>query len=124
MARFTTALSHTFHRTRGRPADVVCAMLLPAVEPTLDDAEDCQRGPGWFDSSWDLQQGLEVREGLPGDPQLNEWIEACLRSGSPLDAQAAFTPLPASMSVSTPALTQPLPRVRAAADRPCDWALV
>ena len=116
MARFTTALSHTFRRTRDRPADVVREMLLPAVEATLDDADDCQRGPGWFDSSWDLQRGLEVREGLPGDPQLNEWIEACLRSGSVLDAPATFAPVPA--------LTMPLSRVCAAADRPCDWALV
>jgi len=124
MARFTTALSQTFRRSRARPADVVREMLLPAVESTLDDADDCQRGPGWFDSSWDLQHGLEVREGLPGDPQLNEWIEACLRSASPLGAQAASISLPASMSVSMPASTQPLPQVRASADRPCDWALV
>ena len=54
MARFTTALSHTFRRTRARP-DVV-RELLPAVEATLDDADACQRGPGWFDSSWDLQR--------------------------------------------------------------------
>ena len=115
MARFTTALSHTFRRTRARPADVVREMLLPVDEPTLDDAEDCTRGPGWFDSSWDLQRGLEVREGLPGDPQLNEWIEACLRSGPALDPQAVRVPVPSPLP--------PLP-VLAAADRPCDWALV
>ncbi|MEP7057165.1 MAG: hypothetical protein ABI809_05275 [Caldimonas sp.] len=37
-------------------------------------------GPGWFDSSWDLQSGLDVLEGLPEDAKLNEWIEVCLRS--------------------------------------------
>ena len=37
-------------------------------------------GPGWFDSSWDLQAGLDVHEGLPEDAKLNEWIEGCLRS--------------------------------------------
>ena len=111
MARFTTALSHTFLRSRARPADVVREMLLPVVEPTLDDAEDRQRGPGWFDSSWDLQRGLEVREGLPGDPQLNEWIEACLRSGPVIDAQAVRMPLPASTAPST----LPPSRARAAA---------
>ena len=89
MARFTTALSHTFRRTRARP-DVV-RELLPAVEATLDDADACQRGPGWFDSSWDLQSGLEVHEGLPGDAQLHEWIEACLRS-----APVAAAVLPAA----------------------------
>ena len=120
MARFTTALSHTFRRTRGRPAYVVREMSLPAVEATLDDADDCQRGPGWFDSSWDLQRGLEVREGLPGDPQLNEWIEACLRTGPALDAQAVLTSLPSPIVP----LTLPLSHAVAAADRPCDWALV
>jgi len=37
------------------------------------------QGPGWFDSSWELVQGLDVREGLPGDARLNEWLAACLR---------------------------------------------
>ena len=40
--------------------------------------EDRVRGPGWFDSSWDLRCGLEVREGLPADARLNEWLEVCL----------------------------------------------
>ena len=119
MARFTTALSHTFLRSRGRP-DALREMPLPAAEPTLDDADDRLRGPGWFDSSWDLQHGLEVREGLPGDPQLNEWIEACLRSGLALAQQPALAPLPSPVSPATP----PVSCVLAAADRPCDWALV
>jgi hypothetical protein len=42
--------------------------------------EGSRRGPGWFDSSWDLRQGLEVHEGLPADARLNEWIEVCLHS--------------------------------------------
>jgi hypothetical protein len=36
-------------------------------------------GPGWFMSSWELQHGLEVREGWPGDTGLNEWIDGFLR---------------------------------------------
>jgi hypothetical protein len=32
-------------------------------------------GPGFFDSSFDLLRGLDVREGPPGDPKLNEWLE-------------------------------------------------
>ena len=120
MARFTTALSHTFLRSRARPADVVPEMLLPVVEPALDDAEDRQRGPGWFDSSWDLQRGLEVREGLPGDPQLDEWIEACLRSGPVIDVQSVRMAPTASTLLST----LPPPRALSTADRPCDWVLV
>lgn len=32
-------------------------------------------GPGWYDSSWDLQRGLIVREGLPRDADLQEWLQ-------------------------------------------------
>jgi hypothetical protein len=46
-----------------------------------DDESETSRGPGWFDSSWDLQRGLEVREGLPGNASLNEWLAACLQGG-------------------------------------------
>jgi hypothetical protein len=38
------------------------------------------RDRGWFDSSWELVRGLEVREGLPGDAGLNEWLAASLRN--------------------------------------------
>lgn len=54
---------------------------LEALCPSAEVAEpEVPRGPGWFDSSWDLVRGLEVREGLPGDAQLHEWLEAWLRS--------------------------------------------
>jgi len=39
---------------------------------------DETRGPGWFDSSWELENGLEVREGLPADAGLDEWLALCL----------------------------------------------
>lgn len=35
-------------------------------------------GPGWFDSSWDLVRGLEVRDGLPGNTGSNEWLREWL----------------------------------------------
>jgi hypothetical protein len=38
-------------------------------------------GPGWYESSWDLHQGLVVREGLPADAHLDEWLEVHLGSG-------------------------------------------
>jgi hypothetical protein len=47
-----------------------CGAELVAVLP---------QGPGWFDSSWELMRGLDVREGLPGDARLNEWLVVCLR---------------------------------------------
>ena len=35
----------------------------------------CAGGPGWFDSSWDLHRGLEVREGWSDDERVHGWIE-------------------------------------------------
>ena len=50
-----------------------------ASKPQRVDLDARARGPGWFDSSWDLVRGLEVREGLPGDARLHEWLCAWLR---------------------------------------------
>jgi hypothetical protein len=47
-------------------------------------AFESSTGPGWYDSSWALRCGLVVREGLPADAQLHEWLEQHLRSGSSL----------------------------------------
>ena len=32
-------------------------------------------GPGWFDSSWELRCGLEVREGWSEDDRVRDWLE-------------------------------------------------
>jgi hypothetical protein len=37
-------------------------------------------GPGWFDSSWDLHRGLEVRESWSDDERVHGWIEDFLRT--------------------------------------------
>ena len=37
-------------------------------------------GPGWFDSSWDLHRGLEVRESWSDDEGVHGWIEDILRT--------------------------------------------
>jgi hypothetical protein len=127
MARFTRSLAQTFLRPRSRQESTVVSML-PAAEVVLDDPAERLGGPGWFDSSWDLQRGLEVREGLPGDPQLNEWIEVCLRGGAaaakPAPIVAATMELPVWVPPAVELLAQPVSRQAAAADRPCDWALV
>jgi hypothetical protein len=47
-------------------------------------------GPGWFDSSWDLHRGLEVREGWPGDNGLRAWIDELF--GSQLAAGRIASP--------------------------------
>jgi len=81
MARFNFSLGGYVVQVRKQAA------LLPRTELILDVlAEEClmpedtlTKGPGWFDSSWELVRGLEVREGLPGDARLNEWLAVCLR---------------------------------------------
>jgi hypothetical protein len=40
--------------------------------------DDRARAPGWFDSSWELRSGLDVKEGWFGDDSLNGWIESFL----------------------------------------------
>jgi|GEM_PF-6998802 len=30
---------------------------------------------GWYDSSWELRRGLIVREGVPADAHLDQWLE-------------------------------------------------
>ncbi|HEY9023766.1 MAG TPA: hypothetical protein VIO33_18355 [Burkholderiaceae bacterium] len=47
--------------------------------PTIAFDPDAPRGPGWFDSSWELGHGLEVHEGLPADATWVEWLEVHLR---------------------------------------------
>jgi hypothetical protein len=42
------------------------------------DGNATPAGPGWFESSWELVRGLEVREGLPDGAGLNEWLAVCL----------------------------------------------
>jgi hypothetical protein len=45
----------------------------------LADLDPLPLGPGWFDSSWELENGLEVCEGNVLDAQLAPLFEAALR---------------------------------------------
>ena len=47
-------------------------------------------GPGWFDSSWDLDQGLAVEVAVPGDPSFQAWLEAQARVLAPAVSRAAL----------------------------------
>ena len=62
-------------------------------------------GPGWFDSSWDLDQGLAVEVAVPGDPPFQAWIEAQARLLEPV--------------LATPA--QPVPAEQMLEFEPADW---
>ena len=77
MARFQFKLRTFIGRIGTHPA--VSQRTLRALNLIAD--ADLPRGPGWFDSSWDLSRGLEVSEGLPTDARLDEWLAVCLRGG-------------------------------------------
>jgi hypothetical protein len=51
--------------------------LLPIETPPVNRSGPV--GPGWFDSSWELRSGLQVKEGLPADLPLTAWIESWLQ---------------------------------------------
>jgi hypothetical protein len=38
-----------------------------------------QIGAGWFDSSWELRRGLEVREECAADVELRAWVDQFVR---------------------------------------------
>ncbi|MDQ6639793.1 MAG: hypothetical protein M3Z15_09055 [Pseudomonadota bacterium] len=59
------------HRT-SQLALVAIDTALPRPDPG-GDARVC--GPGWFDSSWELHRGLEVREGWSDDDRIRHWID-------------------------------------------------
>ncbi len=48
-------------------------------------------GPGWFESSWDLRRGLEVRESGEADARLRTWIEEFLGGQLGASSRAAGT---------------------------------
>ncbi|MEO8524058.1 MAG: hypothetical protein ABI460_05030 [Caldimonas sp.] len=54
---------------------------------TAQPARASTEGPGWFGSTWELSHGLEVREGWPGDPVLNGWIETWLSLATVADSR-------------------------------------
>ncbi|MES3015960.1 MAG: hypothetical protein V4750_19815 [Pseudomonadota bacterium] len=86
MARFHFSL-RSFTRADVN-AVVVSQRTLRALH--LDETSEVQeivQGPGWFDSSWELVHGLEVREGVPGDARLGDWLDACARA-APFAASA------------------------------------
>jgi len=60
-------------------------LALVAIDTRPHRHEGCERvgaaaGPGWFDSSWDLHRGLEVRESWSDDERVHGWIEDFLRT--------------------------------------------
>ena len=77
MARFHFSLRNPTRADAGAAAAVISLRTLRALRlDEMRDPQEAAQGPGWFESSWELVHGLDVREGLPGDARLNEWLEA------------------------------------------------
>ena len=71
------------------------ATLAP-LPPPAHDADDAACGPGWYESSRQLRCGLDVREGLPPDAALDEWLGACVFGGGFSGVSGLASPLPAA----------------------------
>jgi len=65
------------------------APIAPLPRDPSRAADERARAPGWFDSSWELRRGLEVREAWLGDDGLNGWIEGFLRAQRSCDRTAS-----------------------------------
>ena len=58
-------------------------LLLPVPTPVAVSAprgviSRSTDGPGWYDSSWELSQGLDLLEVPDLEAELTVWLEACL----------------------------------------------
>jgi hypothetical protein len=76
MPRFSFRFTRLFRPSQwhGQPSlAAVCHIDRGLDTPAL-------AGSGWYESSWDLTRGLSMREGLPSDAKVDEWIAVCLRS--------------------------------------------
>ena len=76
------------------------------VMMNLDELDPLPLGPGWFDSSWELESGLEVSEAAVQDPQFEGWFVA--------SSQRAINPEPAQC-LNLEATAPPRPAARAGA---------
>lgn len=74
--RYTTAPAARTTALAARSAHAAAGL---AAIARAEAAAPVTAGPGWFDSSWDLQRGLDVQEGLPSDLGLDEWLAVFLK---------------------------------------------
>ena len=84
LARFLRRMEAVSAFTPLRAYDAPCVMQrfdAPAQKQTALDFDAAQKslnGPGWYDSSWDLVNGLVVRESTAaGVGRLDDWAQ-CL----------------------------------------------
>ena len=86
MARFEcnawTQEMPSAHELQQLAAEVSGNATSKIEEPASTEEDLDLIGPGWYDSSWDLKRGLLVREGLPSDAMLHEWLASQLIGAS------------------------------------------
>jgi hypothetical protein len=58
-------------------------------------------GAGWFDSSWELQTGLQVRESMPGDSLLSQWASSWRATSAPPVQRLSLIPVGAAAAAPT-----------------------
>jgi hypothetical protein len=88
MARLTVQLSNLC-----RPQSARGQVLTRPISALMrTEGDDSATGPGWYESSLDLQRGLLVRESTADDRLLREWHEAVRR----LAAREAGSPRPSA----------------------------
>ena len=82
MATLTYRISRAIRRWHARRNGALRRFTMM----NLRGDDDRPRGPGWFDSSWDLERGLDIRCAGPGEPGFGHWLDAMAR---PLAAVAS-----------------------------------
>jgi hypothetical protein len=98
MARFQFNLRQLLTSRATSPAVVQRALH----DFPLDDGQAAPQGPGWFDSSFDLSHGLEVRDA--GDGGYDDWLTA--RAIAERRAAAKRSARPARSAVGTRRVVQ------------------
>ena len=126
MNRIPFALVQLLQRLRGRSAAQRRFLMM-----NLAELDPLPLGPGWFDSSWELEMGLEVSETPGADTPLAPWFDAALceqeaarsraTAAMPASPNAAQAPRDANLIEfdlgEVAALKLPAPAARSA--RPC-----
>ena len=76
MARFHFNLRSFVDQCATHAADSTRTLRALRLAAARVDRGAAPQGPGWFESSWELIRGLDVREGPPSDARLVEWLAA------------------------------------------------
>jgi hypothetical protein len=87
MNRTPFALVRLLQRLRGSGAAQRRFLMM-----NLAELDPLPLGPGWFDSSWELETGLEVSETAEVDAQLAPWFDATLREQETARGRTAVRP--------------------------------